>query len=376
MSRTSHDTQMALGIEDVWYPLPNGDRLSTSVRVDSTTAQAAGAFDLDWTGETSFLPPARPPELPADYGVGVIVGASGSGKTTLLRTFGEPATPSWGETSIASHFSTPEEVAERFYAVGLNSVPTWVKPYSVLSTGERFRADLARSIQDGAAIDEYTSVVDRTVAVSASNALRRHVEHRGLRRIVIATCHRDVLPWLQPDWVMDLDIRCWALRPRECLQRPELVVEVHEARRDAWRVFAPYHYLSADMHPFARCYIATINDSLAAFAAVLPFPNGHLKNAYRGHRTVVLPDYQGLGIGMHLSDWIGGQMLAMGRRYYSKTAHPRMIAYREASPFWRRVSKAKPTNPTDVRFGFRGPDYPQKIASRIAMSHEYVGSSQ
>ena len=68
-------------------------------------------------------------------------------------------------------------------------------------------------------------------------------------------------------------------------------------------------------------------------------PSGTLKNAYRGHRTVVLPDYQGLGIGVRMGDAIGEIHLSEGKRYYSKTTHPRMGKYRNSSPLWRATKK-------------------------------------
>ena len=39
--------------------------------------------------------------------------------------------------------------------------------------------------------------------------------------------------------------------------------------------------------------------------AVLPVPSGNLKHGFRPTRTVILPDYQGLGIGTKLSEAIG-----------------------------------------------------------------------
>jgi ABC-type ATPase with predicted acetyltransferase domain len=90
--------------------------------------------------------------------------------------------------------------------VGLNSIPSWYKPYAVLSNGERFRADLARKIEDGAVIDEFTSVVDRNVAKAASVALSKYIRKNNIKNVVLSTCHRDILEWLEPDWVIDTDL--------------------------------------------------------------------------------------------------------------------------------------------------------------------------
>ena len=114
--------------------------------------------------------------------------------------------PTWDlRCSIAGNFASAEEAADKLAAVGLNSVPTWAKPYGVLSTGEQFRASLARSLGDGARIDEYTSTVSRTVAKSASRSLRAWVDRSDTTNLVLATCHYDVLDWLRPDWVINTD---------------------------------------------------------------------------------------------------------------------------------------------------------------------------
>jgi ABC-type ATPase with predicted acetyltransferase domain len=95
--------------------------------------------------------------------------------------------------------------SERFYAVGLNSVPVWRLPYVVLSNGQKFRADLARRLDNDGVVDEFTSVVDRNVAVAASKAIDTWARRTATRRLVFASCHRDVIPWLRPDWMIDTD---------------------------------------------------------------------------------------------------------------------------------------------------------------------------
>jgi ABC-type ATPase with predicted acetyltransferase domain len=189
------------------YNLLRADEpLVADVDLDPITEAALKPFDLAVDAPSEFRPYLLPSELPDDFGIGLIVGASGSGKSILLREFGETAGSSWEpRRSIAAHFSSAEEAAERFYAVGLNSVPVWRLPYAVLSNGQKFRADLARVLADDAVVDEFTSVVDRNVAISASRALRSYVDRVGLRRLVLASCHRDVIAWLRPDWLIDTD---------------------------------------------------------------------------------------------------------------------------------------------------------------------------
>lgn len=179
--------------------------LVAPVEEDEITAAAVKPFDLEPDSHIGFYP-YELPELPETWHIGVIVGASGTGKSLLLREFGGETPVEWApDRSIISHFDGPEEGMDRLYAVGLNSVPVWRLPYRVLSNGQQFRADLARRLVDDAVVDEFTSVVDRNVAIAASKALNTWVRRRNVRRLVLATCHRDVLPWLQADWTIDTD---------------------------------------------------------------------------------------------------------------------------------------------------------------------------
>jgi len=167
-------------------------QLKSSVELDPITIECAKAFDFEFDGNSTFDVPTL--NAPSNFQIGLIVGPSGSGKSTLLKKFGQERQIAWDSNkSICSHFSSAEEAITRLGAVGLNSVPVWVKPYHVLSTGERFRADLSRRLEDGAVIDEFTSVVDRNVAKSCSYATARYIRNAGLKNIVFATCHYDIV---------------------------------------------------------------------------------------------------------------------------------------------------------------------------------------
>jgi hypothetical protein len=158
--------------------------------------------------------------LPQDFHIGLLVGDSGTGKTVFMkRFFGEAPQVQWrDDDAVISHFESPDDASRRLMSVGLNAVPTWLKPYKVLSNGEKFRATLARQIGDGATIDNYTCITNRTVAASTSTSLARLIrrygaggqaskrgegaEAVGFRRVVLATSYPDIIPYLSPDWVI------------------------------------------------------------------------------------------------------------------------------------------------------------------------------
>jgi GNAT superfamily N-acetyltransferase len=347
---------------------------SCKVVVDDNVKSVCRLFDYQFDGTSTFNVPRITP--PSDWSIGLIVGPSGSGKSSALQHFGVPVAPTWDpEKAIVSHFGSIEDAHERLSAVGLNSIPSWVRPFHVLSTGEQFRANMSRLLDHGAVIDEFTSVVDRNVARSASVAIRRYCNTKGLKRIVFATCHYDVAEWLQPDWVFDTaDHRMMVGRSQ---RRPTISIDIVPTTADRWSTFSKHHYLNESINTSARCWLALWGDVAVGFSSALAFPNGNFKNAWREHRTVVLPDYQGLGIGPRLSDAVASIFVAEGCRYFSKTAHPRLGAYRNSSTSWRPTSKngRARSDYTTTKTKTKEDGHKMIHATRPCFSHEYVGTA-
>lgn len=348
--------------------------LTSTVQTDPITQDISEAFDYAFDGTTSFRIPAMP-QPAEDFGIGLIVGPSGSGKSVLLSRFGREESIAWQpDQAVCSHFQSSTEARERLAAVGFNSIPSWLRPYHVLSTGEKFRADLARRLKDGAVIDEFTSVVDRNVAKSCSNALRRYADQTGLKRLVLASCHYDIIEWLQPDWIYDT--AAGRMTGRRAERRPNIQLDILPCSAEAWALFSQHHYLDANINKSARCWLALWNGTPIGFTSALAFPNRNFTNAWREHRTVMLPDYQGLGLGVRLSDAIGEIFRSQGCRYFSKTAHPRMGGYRNASPLWKPTSK-NGRDRKDYEYGRKTKEdgHKMKHLHRVCYSHEYIGSA-
>tara|TARA_B110000902_G_scaffold144040_1_gene166012 strand:- start:314 stop:1393 length:1080 start_codon:yes stop_codon:yes gene_type:complete len=358
--------------------------MEVTVERDGITDEISRIFDYEFDGTSTFHPHEinsidRETTL-KDFGIGLIVGPSGSGKTTLLKEFGSEQDPYWFDNkSIASHFDDIDDVQDRLGAVGFNSIPSWLRPYHVLSNGEQFRARLARQLGSNIVVDEFTSVIDRDVAKSCSNAISRYVKRNNLKNIVFSSCHYDIIEWLQPDWVFDTQTGKLTTRG---YQRPDIVLEIQPCTRDIWTTFSDHHYLDYHIHKGASCWIATWNGRLVGFLSSLSMPSGSLKKAWRGHRTVVLPEYQGLGIGARLTDALGDIHLAEGKRYFTKTAHPRLGEYRNRSEKWRATSKNGISRQDYKTGSMANPDKPSyggfadshfKHADRVCYSHEYIG---
>lgn len=352
----------------------------STVFCDAATSLIQQTFDVrDFDGHSSFTGWAKP-AVPDEFQLGLIVGPSGSGKSLLLREFGTEEYFIWDhQKAVISQFENPLDALQRCQAVGFNDVRSYLRPYQVLSTGEQFRVNLARRLKPGAVIDEFTSVVDRNVAKAASAALRRHVTKSHLTGIVLATCHSDVIEWLRPDWYFDT--ATGILHDGRLLQRPIITLSVYPCKRSVWPAFAPHHYLSHVLGSSARCFLVIAKfdgvENVVGFVSSLPLPSGSLKKAWREHRTVILPDFQGLGIGPAASDAIARLHKKEGKRYYSRTNHPRFGAYREkpgsgwmptSSNNRKRGAASTKNTITEIQEinGFGGD-------MRMAFSHEYIG---
>jgi GNAT superfamily N-acetyltransferase len=138
-------------------------------------------------------------------------------------------------------------------------------------------------------------------------------------------------------------------------------------------MFKDHHYLTGALSNASRCYVGVWNGEIVAFGAAMTMPNGYIKNAWRGHRTVILPDFQGLGIGVRFSDAIAEIHLSQGHRYFSRTAHPRMGFYREKSELWKATSKNRKLRKDVTHENLFNNHYADN--KRICFSHEYIGNN-
>lgn len=345
--------------------------------------QVAGLFDVPLEEKIHQTFDVEVPDLTAsDWRVGLIVGPSGSGKSTVSRElFGKNLYTSgtWPENAAVVDGFDPalsiREVTALLTSVGFSSPPGWMKPYSVLSNGEKFRCDLARALSQAklpgktdsiVAFDEFTSVVDRTVAKVASAALSK-----GLRsgfipgRFVAVTCHYDVAQWLEPDWVLNMADRKLT---RRCLRRPEIRLEITRSDRSVWPLFARHHYLSGSLAPSARCYLAHWNGTPVAFCGILPLIG--YKNRRRISRLVTLPDFQGLGIGMRFAEAVGAMYREAEMRLNITSSHPALIAHCKKSPLWRTIN----VSGAGSHAGQKGVPGYKGSGNRIVVSFEYIGT--
>jgi len=340
---------------------------TSSVVLDKMTKEVSYDYDLPFDGKNIFHI-RNIPKFPKNFRMGLIVGASGSGKSLVLRKFfGKTKSIKWDKTkSIVSHFSSKSDAEKKLFAVGLNSIKTWLRPYHVLSNGEKFRASLARQLKSNMIIDEFTSVIDRTVAKSACNSINKYIAKNNLKRNVFVTCHYDIIEWLQPSWVYDMSTN--ELYSGRWLQKPKIEIRIYEGDHSSWKIFREHHYLSGDILKSSKVFLAFLGDILVGLIATCPLPSGTVFHAWREHRIVVLPDYQGFGIGIRLSEKIAEMYTSKGNRYFAKTSHRKLGVYRNQSDKWTGTSSNMSTHSAPNKF-FK---HWKTSDGRLCFSHEFI----
>lgn len=323
--------------------------------------------------------------LPEKWNIGLIVGKSGSGKSTIARElFGDKMITNFEYTHDNILDDMPKgiptnDICIALNAVGFSSPPSWLKPYSVLSNGEKMRCDIARAMlenKDMFVFDEFTSVVDRNVAQIGSFALQKAIRRNG-KQFIAVTCHYDVEDWLMPDWVFCTDDMTFRTIDAETQKknRPALKLDIYETKEKKyyWRMFRKYHYLSHSFNKAARVFICTCNGDICGFCAALPFPHPRKKNTWKGHRTVVFPDYQGVGIGRQFTNRIAEMFRREGKHYISTTSNPSMIFARKNDKNWVSTRVGRMGSGSENGLIQNKHKKGSSSSNRITVSFEYVG---
>ena len=374
---------------------------TAAIRSTPRRKQVEGKFDLSATEQSTRTWHASI-DLPEGPFLGAIIGPSGSGKTTLARALADKlggifVAPKDAHGHACEPFQWPadaclvdgfpeemafNEVVNLLSSVGFSSPPHWMIPYGALSNGEQFRANLARGLAESklagkpVCFDEFASLVHDVPAKIGSAALSKAVRTLGMQ-VIVDTWRTDVLEWLEPDWVLFVnadgttdfqtnlngDARRWV--------RPDVRVEIFRTTRKTWELFRHAHYLSHSLHPNAGCFVGVIDGVPAVFTAVIAFPHPK-RPGFREHRTVCLPDFQGIGLGNAMSAFIGSLYSARGKPYYSATSNPAMIRHRKRNiREWRLCREA---SFTPGKNGFND-GYERKVnaSQRLTVSFQYIG---
>tara|TARA_R110002050_G_scaffold34101_7_gene86301 strand:+ start:4019 stop:5128 length:1110 start_codon:yes stop_codon:yes gene_type:complete len=298
--------------------------LESDVTKSFRCKKAANSLDID-TAKKSAHHFKVSADLEKDFSIGLVVGASGSGKTTLIQSiFGGECFDEVLDLSAPVIDQFPEEFsydecASMLAGVGLTAVVCWIRPAFTLSNGQRARAEAALQMakpRDRVIIlDEWTSVVDRTVAKVMSHCIQKHAR-RSKRKIILCSCHYDVIEWLQPDWVIDCNKQSYKdWRGVQWERSEKLQFDIRRVGRETWKYFSKYHYLTDKM---PGGFIKTFGlfhggDQIGfqCFANYVPRRKG-TKMKMHVNRIVIHPDFAGFGMGIKFVNKTSDIMLAEG----------------------------------------------------------------
>ena len=353
--------------------------LKSTILNDKYTEYVYESFDIQNREETSVSIPLNMGEAKTfDWNIGVIFGGSGSGKTTILNHLGTIKKPNFDhDKPLISNFDwvEPKEATLILTSMGLSSVPTWLRPFPLLSNGEQYRATLAYLVASASnneviLIDEYTSVVDRDVAKAMSYALQKYIRREN-KKIILASCHYDIMEWLMPDWTYSplkgTVERCDCLRQG----RPKIELQVSRCEPETWNFFKNHHYLTSKANSACKFLLFEWHDKPIGIVAVINQPRKGCSNGFSLSRTVVLPDFQGMGLGVKISEFACGIIKNGGGIIFTKTVNPALGIYRNKSDKWRNTAhngKSRTINKnTDNRAVNR--------LERASYCHEYIGEA-
>jgi len=354
--------------------------LRNSIKNDKYTEYVYDKFDIQNREETEVNINFSLGEAKEfDWNIGVIYGSSGSGKTTILKQMGELSSSNFdGEKSLISNFDwlEPEDASRLLSSMGLGSVPTWLRPFHLLSNGEQFRAELAYKIgiakdNEVVLIDEFTSVVDRDVAKSMSFAIQKYIRKNN-KRMIVASCHYDIMEWLTPDWVCSPQKNGGALERSPLLRgsRPNIELQVSRVESNTWDLFKEHHYLTENVNKSCKFLLFTWNDKPVGIVAMINQPRKGCPNGFAISRVVILPDFQGMGLGAKICEFSASLFVAQGGKVYIKTINPALGVYHNNSENWRGTSM----NGKIRRSSSQKSDSSAKNRlQRASYCHEYVG---
>jgi energy-coupling factor transporter ATP-binding protein EcfA2 len=296
-------------------------------------------------------------DLPIDdseWRIGLVVGPSGSGKTSIGREMFDGAAlfdgGDWPHDKPIIEAIAPDgsfdAVTAALSSVGLGTVPTWLRPFHVLSNGEQFRANLAKIISEAPGkiiIDEFTSVVDRQIAKFGAMAFSKSWKRTG-GQCVLLSCHYDIIEWVEPDWVFDTGKN--EFTRGSLWRRPKFDLKIWKTDWSYWPMFEPHHYLKLPHMPAAGCYVGTVDDEPVVHIGVSTKNKGKAVEA-RACRLVVMPEWQGAGVGLRFLNWVcelqrtgapGARLEGRPVTTIFHTSHPGLCFVLRRDKKWRQLS--------------------------------------
>ena len=261
-----------------------------------------------------------------------ITGDSGSGKSVLLDALrvdlGDQAVvmvelPEPPDAPIVDAVGNSfTEALELLSRVGLNDAYLFLRKFSELSAGQRYRFRLAQMIDSGKKFwlcDEFCSLLDRVTARVVAYSVQKHARRVGAT-LVVASSHTDLLGDLNPDirvvkgWGEEVMVSYDTPEPRDCSVASEIVLE--EGDKTDYDKLSYLHYRGGSLRFLQRFYKLTHRDeAVGVIVYKYPLVRTQGRKEAVGYwpdvdelnrdwalicRVIVHPKYRGIGLGSRL----------------------------------------------------------------------------
>lgn len=306
---------------------------TTRVPLTDRTAEVARAFGLGVDGGREHVL-YRDFELRlAEGDVAYVTGDSGSGKSALLRALREDLGDEAADIdeleidgdrpivdTVGDSFSEALSLLSR---VGLNDAFLFLRRYTELSDGQRYRYRIARMIDEGKPFwlaDEFCSTLDRTTARIVAFNIQKLARASGAT-LVVATTHTDLEDDLAPTicvrkgWGEEVEVE---YRGGVEVQACTVVdgIRIREGMRDDYRRLAYLHYREGGF-PVPRRIFAMERLGVVIGVIVYSYPPVRVAGRRRAvgyspdmdelngswaviSRVIVHPKYRTIGLGSRL----------------------------------------------------------------------------
>lgn len=203
-----------------------------------------------------------------------------------------------------------------------------------------------------------------------SFALQKYIRREN-KRIIVASCHYDILEWLMPDWTCSPQ-KGGVLERGDWLRqgRPQITLQVSRVEAETWDFFKKHHYLTEEVNKSCKFLLFEWNDKPIGIVAIINQPRKGCSNGFAISRIVVMPDFQGMGLGVKLSEFCGGLIRNMDGLCFIKTVNPALGIYFNRSKQWRGTAmnnkiRHKSSSSSDTSAKNR--------LERASFCHEYIG---
>jgi ABC-type ATPase with predicted acetyltransferase domain len=302
-----------------------------------------------------------------------ITGDSGSGKSVLLRAIktdlGEEAIDlsdvvvDAEKPLIETVGSTVEEGLELLSKVGLNDAFLFLRTYSQLSDGQRYRYRITKLIESGKQwwlMDEFAACLDRDTAKIIAYNLQKIARQQD-KAVIAATTHSDLFEDLKPSVLVrkrfgeEIKIDYYPNTPAtECSLIREMHVEV--GTREDWQKLSSFHYRGHKVAVPRKIFRLVRGDELcgvivysypppACYGRRMVLPRMTIQEMNKQlsiiNRVVIHPKYRTVGLGAKL---IRETMPLVGTQYVELIAV--MAKY---SPFAEKAGMQKITQQQTVK---------------------------